>query len=118
MVNKFHEKCDGKTNVLIVCETEFGKVLGAFTPLAFNTTGNWVIDYSQQSFLYSLTKNVKFNQVDSTNTVFLHSSYGPYFGGTPDLNIKNQANTNNCTAAFNSSFTNFQYPGSNQNTYL
>ncbi len=37
---KYHEKCDGKTHVIVICETENGKKLGAYTPLASNSNGS------------------------------------------------------------------------------
>jgi hypothetical protein len=103
--------------VVVTCETEFGKKIGAYTPLAWINTGQWAIDSTRQSFVYSLTKNVKFNQINTTNTICFSQGHGPYFGGSPDFIIQNLANVNNCSAHLNASFTNPSYPA-NQNTYL
>jgi hypothetical protein len=105
--------------VVVICETEFGKKIGVYTPLAWNnsSSGQWAIDSTRQSFVYSLTKNVKFNQINTTNTSFCHQTHGPYFGASPDFSIDNLANVNNCTAHLKTSFTNLAYPA-NQNTYL
>ncbi len=103
--------------MVVICETEFGKKIGVYTPLACNSTGQWAIDSTRQSFVYSLTKNVKFNQINTTTTSYSHPSNGPYFGPTPDFYIPNLANVNNCTAGLSASFINPSYPA-NQNTYL
>lgn len=43
--SKFHQICDGKGDTMIVAKTEFGKIIGAFSPLRWNSTSNYVQDY-------------------------------------------------------------------------
>ena len=33
LAKKFHEKCDGIENTVTIVETEFGKIIGGYTPL-------------------------------------------------------------------------------------
>jgi hypothetical protein len=51
---KFHQNCDGKENTLVVAKTEFGKVIGGYTPYAWNTSTNYVIDNEKRCFLFSV----------------------------------------------------------------
>lgn len=37
-ISSFHEKCDNKPNTLIVCQTEFGKKIGGYTPIPWEKT--------------------------------------------------------------------------------
>ena len=44
---KFHEKCDNIPNTMLLVRTEFDKVIGGFTPLAWNSSKkHWAADKS------------------------------------------------------------------------
>lgn len=75
-----------------------------------------VVDYSNQTFLFSLANNLKFNQVNQQHTLFSGPSYGPYFGTSPDLYICDKANINQSSAYFGGSFISPIYP-KNKNLY-
>jgi hypothetical protein len=36
-IKKFHEKCDSVPNTLVLIETEFGRVLGGYTPIPWTS---------------------------------------------------------------------------------
>ena len=42
-VEKFHQKCDGKEDTITIVETQFGKVIGGYTPLKWESpqSGQW-----------------------------------------------------------------------------
>jgi TLD len=45
LAQEFHKKCDTITNTLTLVETEYGKVIGGYTPLAWSSTKkNWAAD--------------------------------------------------------------------------
>jgi hypothetical protein len=48
----FNRLCN-KPNTLSVVESEFGKVFGGFTSLAWDTSGNWKPD--EKAWIFSLT---------------------------------------------------------------
>ena len=55
-VAKFHKNCDNKSDTLIIAKTEFGRVVGAYTPLKWNSNAaNYVNDVDRKTFLFSLS---------------------------------------------------------------
>jgi hypothetical protein len=40
LTKRFHDTCDNIPNTLILCETEFGKKIGGFTPLCWESIDN------------------------------------------------------------------------------
>jgi hypothetical protein len=90
--------------------------LGAYTKLAWNSYGQWNVDTSLQSFLFSLTNNIKFKQDNALKVILNSGEYGPYFGESPDFSIVDKANQKKSTAFFNSTFKNYSYPGNKINT--
>lgn len=55
--SKFHQLCDGKENTLTLIKTEFGKIIGGFTPLAWESKNpaEIVEDPSEKSFIFSIS---------------------------------------------------------------
>ena len=39
---KFHEKCDGMKNTLTILITEYDKIIGGYTPVAWKSSGDWL----------------------------------------------------------------------------
>jgi hypothetical protein len=54
-VTDFHRICDEESHTLTVIETEYGKVIGGYTPLPWNSSNkHWAADKSMNSFIFSL----------------------------------------------------------------
>jgi len=54
-IRDFHKACDEINNTLVLIETEFGKVIGGYTPIAWRSTKkHWAPDKQQESFVFSL----------------------------------------------------------------
>jgi hypothetical protein len=90
--NQFHGKCDHIPNTLTVCETEFGKKIGGFTPLVWCSNGKYRRDESGQSFVFSLSNKDKFPLHQSVNAIYDDHGYGPTFGNGHDLHIASIGN--------------------------
>ena len=58
--SKFHDKCDNIAHTLTLCETVHEKIIGGYTPLSWNKSGQKIKDASDRSFIFSLTNNHKF----------------------------------------------------------
>lgn len=54
-VIEFHKKCDGLSHTVVVLETQFGKVIGGYSPLPWSSDREVLPDHKQESFLFSLT---------------------------------------------------------------
>lgn len=98
----FFKNCEGIKNTLVICETEYGKVIGGFTPVPWRrySGDTYVKDESGESFLFSLTTNDKFTLRNSNNALRYDSDYGPMFGNGIDFSVVNSANTdkrNHCS---------------------
>ena len=81
----FHEKCDGKKNVLVFIETTEGVRFGGFTSIGFNSMTNETID--NEAFLFSIDKKNIYNVKQDRYAIFCSSNYGPCFCGTSSFNI-------------------------------
>jgi hypothetical protein len=58
---EFHKVCDNIPNTLTIVRTEFDKVIGGYTPLAWNSSKkHWAADKSLQSFIFSLDLKERF----------------------------------------------------------
>ena len=71
-MKKFHEKCDGVADTLVLVETEFGKKIGGYTPVKWSSKDNWVSDKKFKSFLFSLTEGDKFTLTQEDSALHHH----------------------------------------------
>jgi hypothetical protein len=110
--SNFHEKCDGKSNTLIVIETTKGFVFGGFTPVAWDSSNSYKPDSSRKSFLFTV-KNLrgsdgrKFAMASSANAIYCNSSYAPLFGSKCDICVVDGCNGNTTSSTdLGGAFTN------------
>ena len=118
---KFHQKCDGIENTVTVVETEFGKIIGGYTPVKWEShqSGQYKEDASGESFLFSVSLNEKYPVIDKQKATYQHKDYGPIFGGGGngcDLYLSDKCNANNNVANFPTSYNNGKYQN-NQQSY-
>jgi hypothetical protein len=95
--SNFHSKCDNESATVIVILTTKDFIFGGFTPIPWDSSGSWKTDSSQQSFLFSVkdcwnSAPRSFSLVNSSNAIYCYSSYGPRFGGNPDLYVADRCN--------------------------
>ena len=86
----FHEKCDGKKNVLVFIETTKNVKFGGFTSIGFNSQSEFTVD--NKSFIFSIDKRLIYNVKQNKNAIFCYFNYGPCFCGTGSFNIYIEAN--------------------------
>jgi hypothetical protein len=104
--SNFHGKCDGRSNTVTIILTVNDGIIGGFTPIAWNSRGNYETDHSGKSFVFTL-KNArhspprKFALSRLTQAIFCHSGSGPTFGSGHDIFIANECN------ATSENYTNF-----------
>ena len=77
-VSDFHNNCDFKKNILIICKSK-NEIFGGFTPLCFDDTDGYKKD--DESFLFSLNKKRKYQKksLDCSNSIFHNKRFGPCF---------------------------------------
>ena len=77
-VNKFHEKCDNKPNLLVLCQSN-NEIFGGFTPLPFLNDNSY--GYDNDSFVFSINKLKKYPKEDQNNScsTWKYQNYGPCF---------------------------------------
>lgn len=96
----FKSKCNKKANTVTIARTNHGKLIGGFTPIAWEspTEGTHVYeeDETETSFLFSLTLNEKYPIKPSLRqfAVCNTQAYGPLFGGGSDLEIVDECDKN------------------------
>ena len=119
-VKKFHQKCDGIENTVTVVETEFGKIIGGYTPVKWESPQSWKYkeDASGESFLFSVSLNEKYPVTNKQYATCQSKDYGPTFGsGQCDLYLYDKCNANNSSQAyFPHSYNNGKYQN-NQQSY-
>ena len=81
----FHEKCDGKKNVLVFIETTKNVKFGGFTSIGFNSKSLSTID--NNAFIFSIDKKMIYHVKQDKNAIYCNSTYGPCFCGAYDFNI-------------------------------
>ena len=77
---EFHQCCDGLENTFVLAKNQFGKVLGAYTPLSWFGDG-FKPDESYQSFLLGVNSRVKMNVANPYKAIYCSPKMGPTFGG-------------------------------------
>lgn len=95
---EFHRICDQIPNTLTIIETEYGTVIGGFTPLPWNTSKkHWAADKSGQSFMYSLDLREKFTLNLTQFAIACNPEKGPIFGCC-DICVVDKANIEKCNS--------------------
>jgi hypothetical protein len=77
---EFHQICDGLENSFVLARNEFGKVIGAYTPLSWFGDG-FKPDESFQSFMLGVNSRVKMTVANPYRAICCSSKLGPTFGG-------------------------------------
>lgn len=78
---EFHKKCDNIPQTITLIETEYGKVIGGYTPLAWNSSKkHWAADKSMCSFIFSVDMQEKFNLNLAQFAIACNPEKGPIFG--------------------------------------
>ena len=77
-VNRFHEICDNKPNLLVLCQSN-NEIFGGFTPLPFLNDNSY--GYDNDSFVFSINKLKKYPKEDQKNScsIWKYKNYGPCF---------------------------------------
>lgn len=108
----FKEKCYRKNNTITLVHTNYGKLIGGYTPIAWenpeNCTHCYEEDASQSSFLFSVTLGEKYPIKSDMLSFAIGNtlSMGPLFGGGSDLEVVDECNMNyNSYAQTNHTYT-------------
>lgn len=107
--SEFHKRCDNIPNTLVLLETEYGRVLGGYTPLVWNSSKkHWAADKSLSSFIFSVDMREKFNLNLAQFAIACNPEKGPIFGCC-DICIVDASNVEKSNAEFPISYNNFKY---------
>ena len=85
----FHEKCDNKGPTLTLCKGKDGNIFGGYTEAEWDSKGRHP-KYDKNAFIFSVTKNKKFNSKNYENSIECNPNFGPVFGFGGDLTIRNK----------------------------
>ena len=89
---EFHKACDNQGPTLVLIKTKTQRTFGGFTPLDWGKTGGGIKDESNQTFIFSLDLNKKYDMLKIKEQAINRSSDGPKFG---DCDIKLESNLRN-----------------------
>lgn len=96
----FMKNCSNVKDLLVVCLTDHGKIIGGFTPLCWNIPKSekrvYLKDDEMKSFLFSLNLNRKLPIENEDFAILCSDNMGPVFGGGSDLEV-----VNNCDKMLN-----------------
>ena len=94
----FHRLCDGQGKTLTVIMNTNGFIFGGFTSVPWSSPSKEGYKTDNTAFLFSLTNSsgtpMKLKVTKREKTVAHNSSFGPMFGGGPDLLVHDRSNTN------------------------
>ena len=98
----FHKYCDNKGPTLILIKTTKNNIFGGFTPLNWENNGKIKLDESNQTFIFSLDLNKKFDMISVKKRAIQECGVdsGPIFG---DYDFGFQTNLKNGLTYANSS---------------
>ena len=89
--------------------TNFGKTLGAYTPVPWKSSGSrigeTIADPSGASFMFSCDLKEKFPLQNKNYSIFCRSDYGPCFGSGIDLGLGDGSGNNNGYVNFPHSYS-------------
>jgi hypothetical protein len=98
----FHDRCDGHPNTVILISSTNACIFGAYTPVAWNSSGESLSDPSLQSFIFTI-KNPHnlppqiFKLKQGQNAIVGEAGYGAKFGDgrawNADLYVSNECRT-------------------------
>ena len=84
----FHSKCDGHGDTLTVMKGN-GHIFGGYAKPQWSSAGVYIADNTKSSFLFTCRSRTKHPLTSQQNTIYVHSDYGPTFGGGHDIQIDN-----------------------------
>ena len=78
----FHKYCDNKGPNLILIKTKTNRIFGGFTPLSWENKAMSKYDESNQTFIFSLNLNKKYDMINMKKKAIqgFAEGYGPNFG--------------------------------------
>ena len=79
----FHKYCDNKGPTVVIVKTTKNMIFGGFTPLDWKNSGGYIYDKTNQTFIFSLNLDKKYDMVKKEGKAIFceKNSYGPVFGG-------------------------------------
>lgn len=75
--NKFHNKCDKHSNLIILIKTKKGLRFGGFTSAKFRSSSH--LKYDNDAFLFSLDIKKVFNIIPNSYAIYCYDNTGPSF---------------------------------------
>ena len=79
----FHKYCDNKGPTVIIVKTTKNKIFGGFTPLNWQVFGEIINDSSNQTFIFSLNLNKKYDMINKGGKgIYCIGTSGPNFGAS------------------------------------
>ena len=84
----FHQKCDNIQNQLVLIKTKEGLKFGGYTRLGYNSSKVVLID--KDSFIFSFDLMKIYDAIEGKETIYCFPEYGPTFGYSCDIEIKNK----------------------------
>ena len=108
----FHYYCDGVYPTVTVILDTSGRRFGGYSTHSWgqSSVGS---NYARAvgSFIFSLSNKVKYDLSDPINyqAVYRHNSYGPWFGGGPDIRIASGCRSNSSSTCNRSSYNTGSY---------
>lgn len=94
---------------MLLVKTEFDKVIGGYTPIAWNSSKkHWAADKTLESFIFSVDMKERFSLNLAQFAVACNPEKGPIFGCC-DICIVDKSNVEKSNAEFPISYNNFKY---------
>ena len=81
----FHNKVDGKNQLIILVKTSENIIIGGYTSNPWSSSDDFMFDYN--AFLFSINKKEKYNIINYNKACFHSKQNGPCFGNNGELRI-------------------------------
>ena len=81
----FHNKVDGKNQLIILVKTSENIIIGGYTSNPWSSSNRF--KYDQDAFLFSINKEEKYNIINYNSACYHSKDDGPCFGNNGELKI-------------------------------
>ena len=82
----FHKKCDGHSPTITLIKDTTNQIFGGYTEASWDSLERHS-KYDSNTFIFSITKNIKIKSKKSENSIECNPKFGPVFGFGGDLTI-------------------------------
>ena len=93
-ISTFYKKCIFQSPTIVIIETTGGNKFGGYTSIPWKNNKGIIVE-DRESFIFSLNKMKKYNNINPENAIQTSDFYFAFGGGSSDFYISNNCHSKN-----------------------